>query len=53
MARNTVELLVETDSLIERNLKFESWLEGVLLPCNKVRKDLQWKMKQSSITNYY
>jgi hypothetical protein len=45
MTRNAVELLVETDSLVRRNLKFKRGLEGVLLPSNKVQKDFEWKMK--------
>ncbi|KAL4084407.1 hypothetical protein QTP88_028230 [Uroleucon formosanum] len=53
LANQLTERVLETDPLTERALKFKRGIQELLVPYKEVRKDVENKRKQTSITNFF
>ena len=52
LANQPTERVLEIDPLTERALKFNRGIQGLLVPYEEVRKDVENKRKQTSIANF-
>ncbi|XP_050063106.1 tigger transposable element-derived protein 1-like [Aphis gossypii] len=53
LANQLTERVLETDPLTERALKFKRGIQELLVPYEEIRKDVENKRKQTSITNFF
>lgn len=53
LANQLTEKVFMTDPLTERALKFKRGIQELLVPYEEVRKDIENKRKQTSITNFF
>lgn len=53
MATQLADNVLETDPIMDRALRFKRGLQELMLPYKEVKKDLEKKKKQTTITNYF
>lgn len=53
LANQLTERVLQTDPLTERALKLKRGIQELLVPYEKIRKDIENKRKQTSITNFF